>query len=467
MSRHKGYGPRFGGQRFLDAELALRGVKKKGFDKRGNYVDPDDPIGEQLDSHVSGSTSTISDGERFDGTENPLGLHPVPGMSNMLRGTMSEALNYGKTTDTVNVSGLFGVTVDALRKLLLEMHHLTPEQFARLKPRQQNKITKKLERFLSREIARQHPDVIGSADPQMLRIAFRRGHRPGSTGHAGMQARDALHASLTEWAKGPLSLEKPPASSLHHLLQYDTENGDDGDKSMSIMHDKSVQIIVVENDWARALEGVRGVDTGHVPTPFELCCWEFRISGVRVMAFTHSPEDRHDTMWLTYGRDGHWVQDDYIYEIDGGRPVGHTWRERAFGNIEFDRVMRLVHANIRASCIMIDARIARQEKVAASCALNKVRSRTGKVPLRDHYVVRLLREKRVHYSRGGTSAPRREGDPYLQRGHFRMGTYVHYDDQDSGEEQYVNDGGFIVSKTWRRWHFAGDPNNLIHKEYRL
>jgi len=44
---------------------------------------------------------------------------------------------------------------------------------------------------------------------------------------------------------------------------------------------------------------------------------------------------------------------------------------------------------------------------------------------------------------------------------------VHYDDQDSGQVQYTNDGGFIVSKTWRRWHFAGDPKNIIHKEYRL
>jgi hypothetical protein len=168
-------------------------------------------------------------------------------------------------------------------------------------------------------------------------------------------------------------------------------------------------------------------------------------------------------MFLVYGRDGRWVIDDYNYRIGPSGIAGapHNLQQQ---NVEFGQVARRVHDCIRASCVMIDAHVARHEVVAAPTKLMERRVREGKSALRDHYVVRLLHTERRAYNTADRAA---SGPRALQRGHWRKGTWVHFDDQDSGQVQYVNDGGFIVSKTWRRWHFAGDPRNILHKEYKV
>jgi hypothetical protein len=113
---------------------------------------------------------------------------------------------------------------------------------------------------------------------------------------------------------------------------------------------------------------------------------------------------------------------------------------------------------------MLDAQVANCELTVASNKLRKKRLLARKTPPRDHYVVNLIRQSRRYVPQTATPS----GLPRApQRGHWRKGTWVHFDDQDSGQVQYVNDGGFIVSKTWRRWHFAGDPRNILHKEYKV
>lgn len=277
-----------------------------------------------------------------------------------------------------------------------------------------------------------------------------------------MKRREDLHVSLRSWARGPLTMERPQSSSLHLLAEYDLEHcGDHVETAKSSMvHDQELQVIVVENDWGAVVPTMDG--EWHLP--FRLTCWEFRISGVRVLAMVDVTNHEKSLMFLIYGRDGLWVVDDYNYRIVGGLGPGVPHRPSA-GNAEFRGVVQKVHDCIRASCVMIDAQVASREVVHAPTKLKERRVREGRVTLRDHYVVRLLHTERRSYSNNtdrATSGPRA-----LQRGHWRKGTWVHFDDQDSGKVQYVNDGGFIVSKTWRRWHFAGDPRNILHKEYRL
>lgn len=284
----------------------------------------------------------------------------------------------------------------------------------------------------------------------------------------GRKARTALHVRLRTWNAAPLSMERPQGSSLHHMLDYDYGNVAE-DERRSASHAKWIeelsncQIVLVENNWGAAVPPI----AGEWRVPFAFMCWEFRISGVRVLAFTeadHSPP----IMWMCYGADGHWVADDYHYELGCPElPRGIPFKANRRDIYELRRVAKMCYDTVRASCIMLDAQVARHEHVAAPAKLSERRAKEGRSPLRDHYVVRLLHEERRSFHRarsaGGSIGVARAS----QRGHWRKGTWVHYDDQDSGQVQYVNDGGFVVSKTWRRWHFAGDPKNIIHKEYRI
>lgn len=277
-----------------------------------------------------------------------------------------------------------------------------------------------------------------------------------------LAARTRLHMSLHVWSQSKLVVERPSGSSLHHLLDYDA-SCTDGTFAKN-MGDDGCQTIIVEHDWSGA---VPPTALGEWQLPFALVCWEFRISGVRVLAFTDCIDEKHPRLWLTYGRDNHWVSDDYNYIIGDGLMLRQKSFPERKDQVEFLPVARLVHACIRSACIMMDAQIVRHEPVRVSQKLNEKRVQERKAPLRDHYVVRLIHGGRKAHHRARSAGASVGGARAPQRGHWRIGTWVHYDDPDSGSVQYANDGGFIVSKSWRRWHFAGDPNNIIHKSYRI
>ena len=277
------------------------------------------------------------------------------------------------------------------------------------------------------------------------------------------QERTSLHHALSSWANGELRLERPQSSSLHLMVEYDRANSM-GEFARAL---DDTQVVVVEHDWGASVPPV----DGEWRLPYPLMCWEFRISGVRVLAFTDAETTEVPQLYCVYGRDDHWVIDDFYYSVTGGATLGrgipHRVRTDGWGgDLEFRRVATMVHSAIRAVCIMLDAQVARAEHVAASGTLVQRRVAQRKTPPRDHVVVRLFGRDHRRVHPGVKVAGRLTDARSPQRGHWRKGTWVHYDDQDSGQVQYVNEGGFIVSKTWRRWHFAGDPNNILHKELR-
>lgn len=286
-----------------------------------------------------------------------------------------------------------------------------------------------------------------------------------------VQERTDVHGSLRAWNRGELRLEKPQSSSLHHLLAYDAITASNPERER--LYD-DCQCVLVENDWGASVPPI----SGEWRTPYPVMCWEFRISGVRVLAFTDANDDEftNASLWMVYGKDRHWVIDDFSYEVGHpALPPGRAHRQRYEGDrgrsddYEFRRVATVVYDCIRAVCIMREAAVAEQHLVREDRGRQDRTAPTGAVrkhPPRDYYVVRLVHaERRAHRQRVAGSAGY-SGTRAPQRGHWRAGTWVHFDDQDSGRVQYANDGGFVVSKTWRPWHFAGDPNNIIHKEYR-
>lgn len=376
-------------------------------------------------------------GRRYDGGVSPLGgAVTIKHDSN----NMADALMFGKDGDTLIMpDGQFS-TVRNAKAMLMSKHELTIEQFRALKPKEQNKIIKGYQRELRKLLS------------EVATIDQRRAWAE-QAGELKTWLRDV-------WSRGELKLEKPQASSLHHMINHYEERGGADDARRMRRQAADTQLIIIEHEWARALPPSV---SGEWRLPFREICWEFRISGVRVLAFTEAQDEENPDMFMTYGKDGVWLTDDYDYTMSGDTLRGKkgAWSE----GVEFKRVAHIVWANIRAACIMLDApNVAeRQERQPSDVLVAKARCE-GVTPPARYQVIRLMNLERrasVYRARGGGTTGIKQG------GHWRRGTWVHYDDPDSGEVQYANDGGFIVSKSWRRWHFAGDPNRMVDKEYRL
>jgi hypothetical protein len=373
--------------------------------------------------------------------------------------TLMDALLIGRDHDEVAIPGTGGMVVrlDGLRELLKKQHNLTPEQFAALSPGQANHIVRTMARDIKREYKRTYPDKLKGAPAQDADEEVRQ------------KARNVLHHELRPWAAGPLTLQKPQGSSYHHLIAYDTK-GIHRRKITDIHkeHGGEPELLVVENDWAKALAG-KDDELGEVLMPFPFAVWEFRITDVRVLFFVRVDEKAGSlAIYATYGKHGDWVSDDYIWYSDGtgriaGTPITQLKLKEYHG---FERVIKFCWMQVRAACILMDVGATRRELVVASRRLVERQLSSGKQPPRDYQVVRIFNDRaKVKYAKGRTTANGQSRSP--QGGHLRRGTWVHYDDQDSGDVQYVNDGGFVVSKSWRKWHWAGDLTRMIEREYRL
>jgi hypothetical protein len=382
---------------------------------------------------------------------------PGSGVPNV-SGTLAQALLDPDPRSTTIVPGLqVEITVEALRKIILDNFKLTPQQFSELPMDEQNKIHRTLHRLVRKAMRKLNregrPGILDAEEDD-------------ESADAARAERTALHEALREWEAGPLRLEHPQGSSYHHLVDYDTKrNAPTGDNMLDIerMYGPP-QIFVVERDWARAFAGYEL--EGECPMPFDHCCFEFRISGVRVLAFVREEQGIGTLLYSVYGRGGTWVVDDYCYVVEGSLMTPHKHHpEVRLDRREFPRVNRLVWDNIRVACIMVDANVAERTPRIASPALVKRRVQERRAAPRNHYVVDLKR--RVRYVQTARTAGGTPSGRAPQRGHFRRGNYFYYDDVDSGKQPWMNPGGFWISRTWRSWYFAGDPDNIIEREYLL
>lgn len=432
--------------------------------RTGNYLGNQSPI-EKMDDSVM---SAVSPNSRILDDSQPTHLG-APGMWSTSTQEDYDRFYVARPVVGEWVRGVlkkWGIDPDHPEKLSYGRRIKVLNKLVRL----HKEMTEKKEIDLLRRMTTgRDPSVPGGRIEALDTLMGRRGGLPEALLHRRRESsskdREALHQRLRAWSRGDLHLEKPQGSSLHHLIEYDAAQTE-GNFARTIAETNDTQVFVVENDWARATAGTGLEDiSGEWHLPFEHCCWEFRVSGVRILVFTHASEGEDPFLWCCYGADGHWVIDDYGYLITENGLVGRP-HDKSISNVEFPRVARLVHDNVRVACILIDAQVAEKSRVPASPTLNQSRAKRGKAPMQSHFVVRLLRRserpraaRSTGASVGGARAP--------QRGHWRRGNFFHYDDPDSGREQYVNSGGFWVSKTWRSWYFAGDPNNLITKEYRL
>jgi hypothetical protein len=196
------------------------------------------------------------------------------------------------------------------------------------------------------------------------------------------------------------------------------------------------QVFLVQHDWAKAFDKAEGLD-GEVPLPFEMCAFEFQISGRRLIVMCLA---NYAAIFVELTGSHYW----YAGRIDTLDDMATRVTDEPG---TFSMLGIHLARNIRSICIALDAEVAVTEVIRAPHRLNHQREKQGKKPVLDHHVVNLARRSRVEPL---PSAGDREAR-WHPRLHFRRGHWRHFEDH----------------KTWVRWCLVGDPDlGFIDKEYR-
>jgi len=259
-------------------------------------------------------------------------------------------------------------------------------------------------------------------------------------------------SDLQEWGKLVPKLERPSGSSAHHFRQalldgdaifcrYGTEIrlADFGEAF------KDANIFVVEHDWSTAFAGAGEFSEGEFRLPFEVCAFEFKITGHRVIALMTEVDGNVMMQLMVRAKTGWAIDDDISRHENGKWFLYHGGRSQ--GDNIFERIVHFVGANVRAICIALEAEVAKREMIRASHKLNHSREKLGRVPANAYHIVSLA--SRARAEERGSGEPEYQGKVRL---HFRRGHWRH----------------FATFKTWIRWMLVGNPDlGFIDKEYRL
>lgn len=260
---------------------------------------------------------------------------------------------------------------------------------------------------------------------------------------------------FADWGMKPSKLERNDCSRLHKLLDaalnneiayfyIEGESPDDNERVGHLRRDRlsaefaqaMSHTFVVKHDWAGALgEGAAAQEGDQWRLPYDMCCFEFVISGAPVLVLSTMDPDHlvnpvgQDTQralaFIELG--GVWVN------------IGH---DRANEHAHLDFAWR----QVRAVCIGMDAEVVTHTVERAPIKLNEKRAKAGKSPLRDFHVVDLARRHRVANRSTGHDSGRRV------RLHYRRGHWRHYE----------------LTRVWIKWTMVGDPDlGFVAKDYAL
>ncbi len=260
-----------------------------------------------------------------------------------------------------------------------------------------------------------------------------------------LDERRQAFAELTPWIEGGLKLQKAEGSAFQRLkaagaVALLAPRGEPAWVNFGNESATTIQIFVVQHNWAEAFKGATDFDAGDYQFPFDRCCFEFRISGKRVCAVCEVLDgDKHITVLVETA--SCWAVPVCPFFLSEG-----MWLPTDLeGEDAFWELPEFVAAHIRAVCISLEAEVAAPETVEIPEKLNAARIRRGKAPLPEYSVVRLNRRPRARTIPGEPGTKKRL--------HFRRGHWRHL-----GEDR----------KTWIRWCLVGDPElGFLDKEYRL
>lgn len=278
-----------------------------------------------------------------------------------------------------------------------------------------------------------------------------------AAGHEPLKSEDSEVDSLRlEIAKvfeeRGLVLEKPPGTSLHHLVEYSKQDV----RSSAFL--SQAQSFVVENDWAKPLEK-SDLTTGDFTLPYSHCCFEFLVSGVRVVLALQEEADVGIMAVPFYGYKRRWFMGKDLHCVDGRL----KWVKDAYDDADGREWAEFFTKHVRAICIMLEAEVAEaleRDQIDPGSSLAKSNQKRGKRSPRYH-VIRLVGRHTRHRSHGSTEY---QGIVPL---HFRRGHWRHFRGT-GGNELYVDVEGTTRSRTRIKWMLVGNEDlGFIEKHYRL
>lgn len=256
--------------------------------------------------------------------------------------------------------------------------------------------------------------------------------------------------------RGGLVLQKPQGSSLHHLAEYSRVHGE-GRFYKAIQPGgpmSHVQDFVITHNWAAAFKDAENFSEGEFRLPYDQCAFQFRISDLRVVAmYEQDGSNSQSCSGIVIGCDEVWVFAPFAYDVVSGNLDVREMDSDNRADMErvtkkaWEELFTMIHLQVRACAIMLEAKVAVVDTVRVSERLNFKRERLGRAKLRDHHVVVLSKERRRasrvpdEYGHSDRSPPR----CHLRRGHWR-----HY----------------TGHRTWIEWQLVGDPDlGFVEKHY--
>jgi hypothetical protein len=197
------------------------------------------------------------------------------------------------------------------------------------------------------------------------------------------------------------------------------------------------QIVLVEHNWGAAFSKADDeYRSGETRLPYDACCFEFVLSGMRVLCVSIQRDAIEATIFLMCKRG--WVAGEAFILF-----ASHTASEHGEHLLQ-----DLIERQIKAIVVALEIQVATTDVIRANHRANASRERQGKAPFLDYHVVTLTRRDRpAPLQAGGDEDPTRRVRMHFRRGHWR-----HYDNH----------------KTWIKWMLVGDPDlGFIDKHYRL
>lgn len=246
---------------------------------------------------------------------------------------------------------------------------------------------------------------------------------------------------LRWWNAGIQVFEKNEHTRLHKLVEASKEGRivvgiNETLDSTDALQNHPIQTFVIRHDWARAFkDAVIDGETEYLKLPYQICSFEFRITGKTVVAIACQPNEETDCKIAIFveGMSNYWAA------VGDGKDNNGEIDDFAEG------INLFVRDQINAICIALDSEAATTEVIRSPKNLNEKRIKNGKLPLFDYHIIDLSRKYRIGNRYGGHSGKK-------VRLHFRRGHWRHYE----------------THNTWIRWCLVGDPDlGFIDKDYRL
>lgn len=286
------------------------------------------------------------------------------------------------------------------------------------------------------------------SDHNKLRSDLDVGRKEKMTRHALLTRAIAAIEELQEWSEKPLHLEKM-TTSVFRQMRRDVAAGnvisatkkiEDGFPSDDYERElfRPAESFVIQHDWAQAFERASDIIGAPFQLPYDVCAFEFKISGRYVVAM--ATEANEGVVFTPFFETSHgWVVPEMTADCGGSR-----WNDGACSDVgKLADVVGMMAGQIRAIAIALDAEIAVSEAVRVPAStLHK----NFHAPLKPYHVVSLAHRTRVVPLENPTTMGRKK------RLHFRRGHWRH----------------FSNFKTWIKWMLVGDPDlGFVDKEYRL